>query len=219
MAGPFSGAFTATNCDTGTAIGTGTASDVKTLNDAGRYEFWAVAAANANNNAATSTCGDETVNVGLNSPQISTQVKNAGADGAVGGTGADADSNIADNASVSIGTKVFDTANVTGAATPTQTITYYMAGPFSGAFAATNCDTGTAIGTGTASDVKTLNDAGRYEFWAVAAANANNNAATSTCGDETVNVGLNSPQISTQVKNAGADGAVGGTGADADSNI
>ena len=87
----------------------------------------------------------ECFTVAKNGPRISTQVKNAGADGAVGGTGVNADTNIADNANVASGTKVFDTATVTGAASPAQTVSYFYAGPFSTPFASTDCATGTAI--------------------------------------------------------------------------
>ena len=219
IAGPFSGAFAATNCDAGTAIGTGANSDVQTLTDAGRYELWATTAANANNEAATSTCGSETLIVPLNKPSIVTHLHNAGSDGLVGGTGTAADTDLSDGDSVAIGTSIYDTATVTGAATPNPTVTYHIAGPFSGAFAATNCDAGTAIGTGANSDVQTLTDAGRYELWATTAANANNEAATSTCGSETLIVPLNKPSIVTHLHNAGSDGLVGGTGTAADTDL
>ena len=207
IAGPFSGAFAATNCDAGTAIGTGANSDVQTLTAAGRYELWATTAANANNEAATSTCGDETLIVPQNKPSIVTHLHNAGSDGLVGGTGTAADTDLSDGDSVAIGTSIYDTATVTGAATPNPTVTYHIAGPFSGAFAATNCDAGTAIGTGANSDVQTLTAAGRYELWATTAANANNEAATSTCGDETLIVPQNKPSIVTHLHNAGSDGS------------
>ena len=219
IAGPFSGAFAATNCDAGTAIGTGANSDVQTLTAAGRYELWATTAANANNEAATSTCGDETLIVPQNKPSIVTHLHNAGSDGLVGGTGTAADTDLSDGDSVAIGTSIYDTATVTGAATPNPTVTYHIAGPFSGAFAATNCDAGTAIGTGANSDVQTLTAAGRYELWATTAANANNEAATSTCGDETLIVPQNKPSIVTHLHNAGSDGLVGGTGTAADTDL
>ena len=155
----------------------GADSDVQTLTDSGRYEFWAVAAANANNEAATSTCGSETVIVPLTTPRSPSRPRSRGPP---------TTRNAADGAHITSGESVYDTATVTGAASPTQTVTYYVAGPFLGAFAATDCATGTAIGTGVKSNAQTLTAAGRYEFWAVAAANANNNAATSTCGSETV---------------------------------
>jgi hypothetical protein len=213
MVGPLSTPFAAGDCTNGTQIGSGAVgshSNVQTLSSAGRYEFWAVYSGDANNAGSTSTCGTESVTVSKSSPGIGTQVKNAGANGAVGGGD---DSDIADDASVTIGTKVFDTATVTGAASPAQTITYYVAGPFTTAFSATNCNSGTSIGTGANSNVQTLSAAGRYEFWAVAAANANNEAATATCGAETVNVSKNKPGIVTQVKKSSDNSNVADGGA------
>ncbi len=181
-------------------------SDTLTLTEAGIYEFWAIYSGDANNNGATSECFTETVNVTKNSPVVTTQVKDT-----KGTESTTDDTSVTDGASVPIGTEVYDTAAMTGAAAPKSgTVAYRYA------FAATpdaldefECTTeaGSPLGGGAVtngvfanSDTLTLTEAGVYEFWAIYSGDANNNGATSECFTETVNVTKNSPVVTTQVK-------------------
>ena len=72
-----------------------------TFTSAGTYEFWAEYPPDANNNADTSDCGSETVFVAESGTTTTTQVKNAAND-----------ANVANDASVPLGTSVYDTATV-----------------------------------------------------------------------------------------------------------
>ena len=106
------------------ANGTVGDSGLVTLTDAWVYEFWVTYSGDATNNGATSTCGTETVRV-KNSPTLSTQLKDTGADRIPGGTGANLDTNISDGGIVPTGTVVFDTATLSGqSGDATGTVTY-----------------------------------------------------------------------------------------------
>jgi hypothetical protein len=188
--------------------------------------------------SATVTC--TFTNSLTNSPTISTQLKDTGDDNAKGGTGANLDTNITDGGIVDPGTVVFDTATLSGqSANATGTATYRFkkvsTDPNSTPSPAV-CDNATATiidsnggaagndaavaanGTVGDSGLVTLTDPGVYEFWVTYSGNATNNGATSICGTETVRV-KNSPTISTQLKDTGADHLPGGIGANLDTNI
>ncbi|HET7676280.1 MAG TPA: hypothetical protein VFK38_00345, partial [Candidatus Limnocylindrales bacterium] len=157
----------------------------------GTYFWIAYYSGDANNNAVAGTCGDtgETSVVNPRTTTITTQVKN------------DADdSNVADGASVAIGTTVYDTAIISGeTATAGGTVTYKL-------WANDSC-TGDPIFTSgphtvTAGAVPdsgtfTFTAAGTYGWQAVYSGDANNDGSSSTCGTETVVVDANSTTIST----------------------
>ena len=199
----------ATSCATGTAIGGGTItagtipnSDEVTLDQTGRYEFWVVYSGDANNNTATSTCGDETVIVSPNAPTATTILMNT--------NGEDDDTSIPDGGSISIPSTLYDTATLSGeTADAGGTATYYYLKQ-AALTGATVCDDtlGTSLGAKTVtggvipnSDEVTLDQTGRYEFWVVYSGDANNQGDTSECGTETVIVEPNSPSASTILKN------------------
>jgi hypothetical protein len=113
---------------------------------------------------------------------ISTQVKKASDN-----------TNVADGASVPLGTSLYDTATLTGnTATAGGTVQYFYKLQ-TGSTA--DCTSGTSLGTKTVtngvvpqSDATGALSAGTYEFWAVYSGDANNNTSTSTCGSETVSI-------------------------------
>ena len=133
-------------------------SDTFTFTSAGTYYFWADYPGDDNNLGATSACDSETVVVGKNQPSASTQVKSTGTDGAIGGGD---DTNVADGATVAIGTEVYDTASLSGATTDvTGTVAYRVAGPLTAAQAAAltcNDVAGTSLGGGAVSGVTIAN--------------------------------------------------------------
>ena len=175
-------------------------SDTYTFAAAGTYGWQAVYTGDANNTGSTSACGTETVVVSLNTTTITTQVKN------------DAnDANIADGATVAIGTAVYDTATIGGeTATAGGSVTYNL-------YANDAC-TGTPLFTSGPHTVTngivpdsnpfTFTAAGTYGWQAVYTGDGNNAGSTSTCGTETVVVGLNSPTV---VTTASAGITLGGT--------
>jgi glyoxylate utilization-related uncharacterized protein len=192
-----------TTCTTGgTTVGTGTTvagnatyhpSAGYTPGAAGDYWWYASYGGDANNNTATSTCGSgmtDTV-VGQATPTLT----------ATGpGTG---------TAGTAIAASSINSVLAGGTTTPavTGTITFKVFGPQ--ATAPTTCTTGgTTVGTGTTvtgnatynpSAGYTPGAAGDYWWYASYGGDANNNAATSTCGStmsETV-VAKASPTIAT----------------------
>ena len=92
------------------ALGAIPDSDNYTFTSAGTYQFWADYPGDDNNNAATCACDSEIVVVGKNSPTMSTQVKDT-----KGTVDKGDDTNIANDATVAIGTQAYDTAGFTGA--------------------------------------------------------------------------------------------------------
>jgi hypothetical protein len=174
-------------------------SSTYTFGSAGTYYFWAVYSGDSFNNGATSGCDTEIVVVNANAPTIATQVKN-NADG----------SNIANGASVAIGTVAYDTSSLSGATSDAGgTVSYYIEKGDN------QCTTDGATSLGTVSvtngsvpdsNTYTFGSAGTYYFWAVYSGDSNNTGAMSGCDTEIVVVNANAPTITTQVKN-NADGS------------
>jgi hypothetical protein len=152
---------------------------------AGVYHWLATYPGDANNNAATSQCGDEPVDTGKNSPTLGTTPSPT---------------------SGNIGDALNDTATLSGASNPTGSITFYLFAP------GDNCsNTATAVytetvalsgnsasttGGGTGNNHAT--QAGTYHWMATYPGDANNNPASSDCGDEPVTIAMISPTLATQ---------------------
>jgi plastocyanin len=162
-----------------------------TFNNAGTYFFQATYSGDANNavpaGGLKSGCNTEIVVVDKNPTSITTQVKKASDD-----------SNVANNASVPIGTVVYDTSSITGAtATAGGTVTYKL-------FSENTCTTlsttpalnqSVTVTNGTApkSNNVTFNDAGTFWFQATYSGDGNNIGSTSGCLTEVVTVAPNTP--------------------------
>jgi hypothetical protein len=175
----------------GTAAGTGTVtngvagdSNSVPFNSAGTF-YWAVFySGDANNLPSSSDCTSEPLVVNKNSPTLGTTPNPP---------------------SGSIGDALNDSATLTGASNPTGSITFYLFAP------GDNCaDTDTAVytevvalsgnsasttGSGTGSNVAT--QAGVYHWMATYPGDANNDPASSVCGDEPVTIAKNSPNVTT----------------------
>ena len=131
-----------------------------------------------------------------------------------------------DDASVPIGSSVYDTASLSGTlGTAGGSVSFFYrqvsTDPNSiPSVTGTTCTSGTQIGSNvtvtngvpvSGSDDQALNAAGVYEFWAVYSGDLNNLGSASTCGSETVVVPLKQPAISTQVKNGSSNVSDGGS--------
>jgi hypothetical protein len=141
--------------------------------NAGTFYWQAVYHGDANNSAATSTCGSEILTVqavqGKNSPTISTTLSNS---------------------AITVGGSVHDSATLSGAAAgAVGSVTYKV-------FSDNACNTlfGNAGSQTVANSIVPdsapfqFNSAGTYYWQAIYGGDANNNAATSTCASEVVTV-------------------------------
>ena len=188
----------------GTTVGTATAAGNGTYHpnagftpsQAGNYWWYASYPSDANNNAATSTCGSgmaETV-VAKASPTLSATAPPTGTAGSV-------------IAGSSIN-GVFGASS--GGSSATGTITFTVFGPQ--ASAPSTCTSGgTTVGTATAAGDNTYHpnasfapsQAGNYWWYASYPSDDNNNAATSTCGsgmaETVVSAASSAPTISTRL--------------------
>jgi hypothetical protein len=173
--------------DAGTAAVTnGGAGDSNAVqfNNAGNFYWAAFYSGDANNLPSSSDCTSEPLTVNKNSPTLGTTPNPA---------------------SGSIGDALNDTGTLTGAANPTGSITFYLFAP------GDNCsDTASAVytetvplsgnsasttGGGTGSNIAT--QAGVYHWAATYPGDANNDPASSPCGDEPVTIAKNSPSLTT----------------------
>ncbi len=165
------------------------ASPTVTLSAVGTYNWVVSYSGDANNEAATSACGAETVLITQLKPSITTTVK-------LGET------TVPDGGSVPVGSVINDTAVLSGAtATAGGTVTYKL-------YASADCS-GTALNTFNvtvtngvvpASPTVTLSAVGTYNWVVSYSGDANNEAATSACGAETVLITQLKPSITTTVK-------------------
>jgi hypothetical protein len=179
-------------------------SDTYAIPGAGTYYFWADYSGDAKNAAAVSPCDSEIVIVVLNEPTIGTQVWNT--------NGALADSEIADDGEVAIGTVAYDTSELTDeTASAGGTVDYYVKAqvghPDDEDYVA-DCDTDGATHLGqktvtngivpNSNNTAAFDTAGTYEFWADYSGDDNNVATISPCGSETIIVVPNEPTFDTQ---------------------
>jgi uncharacterized repeat protein (TIGR01451 family) len=162
-----------------------------TFNTAGTYYWRAFYSGDGNNNAASSTCQDETLVVGKASPTIATLLSDD---------------------SITVGGTIHDSSTLTGAtADAGGTVKYRYYSVLADCQAGTYDTTGgTSAGDKTVtngvvpnSNDATFNTAGTYYWRAFYSGDGNNNAASSTCQDETLVVGKASPTVTTN-----ADGPV-----------
>jgi hypothetical protein len=156
---------------------------------AGTYWWTASYSGDANNNAAATSCGDESVAIGKASPAISTTASAGGP----------------------VGTVVIDTTNLSGGFSPGGTVEFKLYGPSAAADcsgAPVDDETVTVTGNGNYTTLTgfTPSQAGTYWWTASYSGDASNNPAATNCGDEQVTIGKASPAISTT---ASAGGPVG----------
>ncbi len=155
----------------------------------GTYDWVASYSGDANNNSATTNCGDEPVTVSLPSPSISTTA----------------------SPEVTIGGTISDQANVTGGDSPTGTVTFSAYGPDDDecaslpAFTATvNLDADGQVLSGNFVPTR----AGTYRWVASYSGDANNGPATTSCNDdnESVMVDRAIPTLETTASNSVSSG-------------
>ncbi|MGH2550261.1 MAG: hypothetical protein ACRDHN_12775, partial [Thermomicrobiales bacterium] len=171
-------------------------SDPYNFPDQGTFNWQAVYSGDAQNQAATSPCGSETVLVFGKTVSIATTMNDVG-DGSV----------IPDQGGVLIGSAVTDSSVITGGtADLSGTLTYNL-------YRNSNC-TGTPAFISPrsftdrtslpASFPATIDQAAVYNWQVVYSGDANNRGATSACGTETL-IGQTQPTIATTIKNAAGD--------------
>jgi len=153
-------------------------SDSLVFNSTGTFYWQAVYSGDANNNGATSTCTDEVVTIGKNSPSITTKLNG-------------------DQPSISVvvGSSVYDTATLTGAtADAGGTVTYTVYSDNACTQDARDAGTKT-VTNGVVPDSNSLafNDAGTFYWQAVYSGDTKNNGATSVCTAEVLTVTPKNP--------------------------
>jgi hypothetical protein len=147
-----------------------------TVSLAGTYQWVASYSGDANNNPASTKCGDEPVVVSPASPGILTATNPS---------------------SGTVPVLLKDTATLSGGVNPTGTITFKLYGPNDAtcANAAIDSETASVSGNGSYSTATglTVSLAGTYQWVASYSGDANNNPASTKCGDEPVVVSPASP--------------------------
>jgi hypothetical protein len=154
--------------------GSATTSPGFTTVAAGTYEWTAHYSGDGANLPADSLCGAEEVIIAKSSPTLPTTPSAGGP----------------------IGTVLNDTATVTGGSSPTGSIDFKLYGPNDDTCAGTVIYSQTVTlsgGSATTSPGFTTVAAGTYQWTAHYGGDANNNAADSTCGNEAVVIGKNTP--------------------------
>ncbi len=149
----------------------------------GNYEVQAVYSGDTNNAGTTSPCGSEPGTVTQATPSIGTVLSPVDGNVVVGGS-------------------FSDTANVTGGDNPSGTVTFNVyTGSGADVCSGTpfKTDAGETLASGRASSQSWTLGVGTYEVQAVYSGDTNNAGKTSTCGDESVNVGLAAPTVSTEL--------------------
>ena len=159
----------------------------------GTYNWVATYNGDNANLQATSGCGSESVVVGKASPTIVTTASDGGP----------------------VGTQIHDTAQVSGGANPTGTVSFFLYPPSD-----TDCTSGNSPGwvqhvdvtlgaDGSATSAATpftTTQVGTYNWIATYNGDANNDSATTKCSDEQVTIGKDPTTVSTI---ASAGGVVG----------
>ena len=159
--------------------GLGVSSDPFAPGSVGLYYWQAFYSGDGNNEAVTSACSAEVLEVGASLGTISTSLSAT---------------------SISIGDKVHDSATLSGVTSDAGgDVTYavYDGGSCSGAALDTSKVTVTAGVVLDSKDFDVFDSAGTYSFQAVYSGDANNKGATSVCGTELLTVNQNEPSIST----------------------
>ena len=160
----------------------------------GTYTWVANYSGDSNNMPAHDSCGAESVAVGKATPKIATTASNAGP----------------------IGTRIHDTAQVTGGDNPTGTVTFNLFPPSNPTCSSSEGSTGSvqtvtvALGANgsatTAATPYTTTEIGTYNWIARYNGDANNNSATTKCGDEQVTIGKDGTSIVTKASAGGIPG-------------
>jgi len=152
------------------------------LNTAGSYYVSASYPGDTNNGPASSPCTAEVVTVGKTSPSLSTTLSAT---------------------TVNLGGSFSDSATLTGALSPTGSVTFnvYTSNACSGTplFTSTGALSGSTAPSGSFGP---LNTAGSYYVSASYPGDTNNGSASSPCTAEVVTVGVTSPSLSTTLSAA-----------------
>jgi hypothetical protein len=155
----------------------------------GTWSWTASYSGDTNNNAASSACGQETVSVKA-APSLTTTPS-------AGGT---------------IGIVVLkDTAMISGGSQPGGTIIFNLYDPQHASCSGTPAFTDTvavADASAATTDPNPPNAPGTWRWTATYSGDANNNSASTTCGDETVSVAMAAPSLNTTPSAGGSAGTV-----------
>jgi hypothetical protein len=165
-----------------------------TTAEVGTYNWVAIYSGDANNLSATSGCGSEDVTFTKATPTIVTVASNGGP----------------------VGTQIHDTAQVSGGANPTGTVTFSLFPPSNPTCASSEGSPGTvqtvtvplgSNGSATsAGSPYTTVAVGTYNWIAKYSGDANNVSASTACTDEQVNVGKDPTSVTTAASAGGSTG-------------
>ena len=164
-----------------------------TTTQVGTYNWVAVYSGDADNLGARSACGAESVTSTKATPTITTTASQGGP----------------------IGTTIHDTAQVSGGANPTGTVTFKLfapsnptcaSGDSSGAVETVVAPLGANGSATSAGTPFTTNEIGTYNWTATYSGDANNTSASTACNDEQVTVGKDPTSVTTVASAGGAPG-------------
>jgi hypothetical protein len=165
-----------------------------TTTQVGTYNWVAIYSGDANNLSATSGCGSESVTFTKATPTIVTVASNGGP----------------------VGTQIHDTAQVSGGANPTGTVTFSLFAPSNPTCANTEGSAGSvqtvtvplgSNGSATSAGTPyTTTAVGTYNWIAKYSGDANNVSVSTACTDEQVNVGKDPTSVTTAASAGGSTG-------------
>jgi hypothetical protein len=160
----------------------------------GTYNWVANYGGDSDNMPAHSACGTESVVMGKATPTIVTVASNGGP----------------------VGTKIHDTAQVTGGANPTGTVTFHLFSPSNptcsngensgGAVQTVKVPLGSNGSATSAGTPYTTTEIGTYNWIATYNGDANNMSVSTACTDEQVTVGTDPTSVATVASAGGAPG-------------
>ena len=163
---------------------------------AGTYEWVAHYNGDANNTTANSACGHESVVIGKSHPTIATVASEGGP----------------------LGTKIHDTAQVSGGDNPTGTVTFELFPPSNqtctineggaGFVQSVTVTLGAGGSASSASSPFTTTAVGTYNWVATYSGDANNKGASTSCSNEPVTIGMDPSALSTTASAGGPTGTV-----------